>query len=134
MALDADQIVLLHEALEIPLGPSAIEFWGVLGEGSAPQSFTFAVATQAIATLLTQLTQAQEDRLSALLEEYKQVATSESRLTAAEGVEGVIEDSAERRKLIRQRIQNLVPVFREGEIVARERAYRGQGSNLILRG
>ena len=135
MALTADQTNKVFEILDIPPNTTVFELWGSLGEQSAVQNFAFRTASEAVTALIALLDTDQETIVSGLILEWDEVRTSEIELKEAEGAKGVVTSGAGKRRLIRDRLQLYVPLYREGEMDQRHGwGNYAQSSNQIVRG
>lgn len=135
MALTNAERGFVFEILDFPPGATAVEMWGEFGRSFAVQQYTFSSPASAIDGRIAALDADGEVRVRELIDEWKLVSTSEVMLDKAEDVTGVVQDSAQKRALIRRRLQVYVPVYLEDEIRARHgHRARGIAGNQIARG
>ena len=122
MALDDTQRALVFEVFDFPPNAEVKEMWGPIGRANAVQVYSFRSPSEAIDQLLVILatTPAEEALVAALLVEWVKVRINEQELSKAEDVSGVVVSSSEKRRLIRHRMQNYIPLYLEGEIEAKQ--------------
>ena len=132
MALTAAERLSCFEILDLPPGTTGWELWGVLGEAGAVPGVGWTSPVAALDDLITALSADAEVKVQALVVQWDLVSTSEVQLTKAESVEGVVRDAAAKRVNIRKLLQVYLPLYREGEVAARQAEF--QGGNQILRG
>ena len=119
MALTADEIELIYEALDIPNMTDVMVVEGGFGTDAAFQNSAVLTTKTLIDARLALLDgstpglQAREDRLRALANEWATVSTTGVKLSPLGENEGVDRNPARERKLLKQRISRALGVFRE---------------------
>lgn len=133
MALTDGERLSVFEIMDFPPNANVVVMWGLLGSDEAVQQYSFRSPSEAIDTLIGQLTSAMEVKVRQIIATHDPIVTSERRVDEAEDVRGVVEDHAERRKLNRRRLQVYIPVYLQGELEMRH-AEQQMGGNRIMRG
>lgn len=133
MALTGGERGLVFEILDFPPGATVVEMWGELGRQQAVQQNTFRSPVDAVDARIAALDSDGETRVRELLAEWRKVSTGERKITQAEDVQGVVQDDAAKRMLIRHRLQVYIPVYLERELQARF-SDRAMGGHRIMRG
>ena len=111
----------VFEVFDFPPNAEVVEMWGPIGRANAVQQYNFRGPTEAIDALLVVIDNLPEETLVLeLIVEWKKVRLNEQELTKAEDIEGTVVSSSAKRRLIRQRMQNYIPLYLEGEIDAKQ--------------